>query len=338
MQTEVQSSYQMHGHHRPGGNGQDWNANALSVAKILQKGGKALVVGGHGEMFSQTMRDHPQLIFWSNIESDLDRREVPANVRVIVLTRWVRHHLTDKLIKTARTRRLHVFPMLGPGQVKQLLAEVVQSDLPTEALMETPPAETADADVSTLPDPSAISLPDPTPEAPDSADADRLHSAEEAPTMAKAKANKERGWLKSFIEENVNLKPGMTFADEARRLFALAQKKGLKTTMGSMNQGVRVYGAGKGRPDVKALAKPPAAASKKKDAATRAAVPPTGAVLPSDERLVSDIAEARRMVTEMVDNVKASSDVITEMLDRLQAEIFKRRERSERLKELLSEG
>lgn len=57
-----------------------------------------------------------------------------------------------------------------------------------------------------------------------------------------------RGSLKAFIEAEADLSKGS--ADEARRLLPIAQAKGIKTTFGSLSQGISVAKRKSGRGDI----------------------------------------------------------------------------------------
>jgi len=79
---------------------------------LLEDGGVLLVVGARTTNIDPAWREHPRVVFWDSTDPSTARSDVPTNARAIIYTRWVSHAVTDRLIKTARDRKLTIFPMI----------------------------------------------------------------------------------------------------------------------------------------------------------------------------------------------------------------------------------
>jgi hypothetical protein len=92
---------------------------------LLEDGGLILVVGTRTTNIADEWRQHPRVVCWDSTNATTARNDVPTNTRAIIYTRWVSHQLTDRLIKTARDRKLTLFPMSTTHQINDKIAEVL---------------------------------------------------------------------------------------------------------------------------------------------------------------------------------------------------------------------
>lgn len=67
------------------------------------------------------------------------------------------------------------------------------------------------------------------------------HGAAAAPAEDGERKPMAKGAVKTFVETNLDLSPEKTNAEEARRIFRLAQVHGIETTIGSVQQAITNY-------------------------------------------------------------------------------------------------
>lgn len=112
--------------------------SAVAVTEITRRltaGERVLVVGARLSNLPQSLQEHPQVELWT----DLPRvtPPVPANVRIVLFTKWVGHS-QHKAIRedAARDQSRFVWPkLLGTGELRRLLAP-----LPVVVIPEPAPA------------------------------------------------------------------------------------------------------------------------------------------------------------------------------------------------------
>lgn len=253
------------------------------IARILHDGGKLLIVGGAITEFMPTsLQNHPQVVVWDDEKQGFSNKEVPANARVIMYNRWVSHGTAAKLREAAVSRHALLFPMLKTGEMKRLLAEVIQTE-PAECAA----VETAIAEQKT-----------------------KLQEEKEETTVVQKKISKQ-GELQRFLSRNLDLDIDFSVkgskSDEARRLLPLAQKDGLPTTEASIANAIGII--------VKNLGKEPTKTRpsvEKKTAAT------TGA---SDDfeqldRLIQDAIAAMKLVQEHLPKVRRETGKLRAMREK----------------------
>lgn len=159
---------------------------------------KVLVVGHRGDNFPEPYRGHAQLVFWEADEADA--RPIPASVRMVLVTRFLGHHVYRTLADTCAKRNI-VFGVktMGTGEVKRLL-------LPFVAKARVPEPEDEPTKGETM--------------------------ADETTTAKKFR----QGELKAFVLDHgwdPAVKPRVA---EAKRIHALATAAGYRTTVDSVAQ------------------------------------------------------------------------------------------------------
>jgi hypothetical protein len=89
--------------------------------RSLNGGGKVLVCGCRGSNFTPEWRDDPRFVFWD--QSDIRQiRSIPSGVRLVLLTKFIRHDLRRQIQKLLPSGVEFVNLPLGTGQLKQLIS------------------------------------------------------------------------------------------------------------------------------------------------------------------------------------------------------------------------
>lgn len=199
--------------------------NPELVATILKHGGRLLLVGGDMESLPRPLLEHPQILVWDDTRQNLLNKEIPSNVKVIIYNRWVSHSLVAKLNVAAKQLRAVKFPMQKQREIRELLAHIAQA--------EPQPVSPIDVEVE-------IEKVNKTAE-PAFPEYHEEPEVEETTNMAKTQSKSP---LKDFIAKHMNINLDYSVKGvkitEARRLFEIAEKEGLKTTQGSISQGIYV--------------------------------------------------------------------------------------------------
>lgn len=184
----------------------------VSLHSLVSNGGKVLVVGGSMNPNWATYVKHPQVLFWTGEQKEIRRKlhdnSLPDNVRAVIISRFISHADSSKVIEEARKRRALILGVLNDGEITRKLDEIFTVDtvVHREVPVETP----------TPPKPTPMAV-IPAPE--------RLIAG--------------KGQIKEFIKQNYQ--PGKPNIDEARRLLELATKAGIQTTEGSLAQGIYAF-------------------------------------------------------------------------------------------------
>lgn len=104
--------------------------HVATIAKVVDgikanEHAKVLIVGCRGDNFpDDPWRRHPQLVFWEG--DDTLTKEVPAAVRLILVTRFLGHHSYGKLLKTSQQRNIMFgTKTMGTGEIKDILRPLV---------------------------------------------------------------------------------------------------------------------------------------------------------------------------------------------------------------------
>lgn len=120
----------------------------MSLHNLVADGGKILVVGGMPKNW-QEYRNHPQLEFWSGEAGEIlgvvkskTQNGIPANVKGIIVSRFIPHSVQDLLLPEARKRKIVYFPQKNDGEITKLLDEITS---------ELPKAEAADEKTTRAP-------------------------------------------------------------------------------------------------------------------------------------------------------------------------------------------
>ena len=196
------------------------------IATLMKGGGRILIVGGGTEELPDSITRNPQIIIWDDNKQGIEQKEVPSNVKVIMYNRWISHTNRWRLDNAAKSLR-------AIKEIKELLSEFIQAE-PIEMTKEKVDEVVLDI----------VAREEFIEEKLNETPVEPSETVETNEGLDMSKANGKRGTLKDFIIKHINLntdysKKG-TIAVEARRLFDKAKSSGLKTTIGSMNQGISV--------------------------------------------------------------------------------------------------
>lgn len=195
---------------------------AQMLARLIHSGGKILVAGGTVGDLPSRYTGHPALVIWDDNDQDFSHKEVPANVRAILTTRWISHPNRDRLRVAADRMRALRFPNLRARQIKELLSEIIQE---APEPVETVDAAALDQLVEQL-RPVAATL-----------------TREEEGDSELAKKSPGVGELTAYIAKHLKVDTDWTVRGsirrEGERLLERIKAEGkIKTTPGSVNQAV----------------------------------------------------------------------------------------------------
>ena len=83
---------------------------------------RILIVGGRSTNFPIELRSNPRLTFWDSIDPKTYRHsKIPAGVRVIILTRFIKHKLVRRLDAILPPHVMLVKYWQGTGRIKDIL-------------------------------------------------------------------------------------------------------------------------------------------------------------------------------------------------------------------------
>jgi hypothetical protein len=186
-----------------------------AVKALQTQGGLVTVVLGKGVEAPSDWSYHPRVhwVLSGSINRQMVPGAIPTNTKLMLLTENIDGRVFQPIHDERKRRRL-------PYMIRKS-AEAVADELKHLFPDKYVPAPT-DKVFSPMPDMKA-----PSPEG-----SNGNGNGTDQPSKA------ERGSLKKFLEENANLSASMSTAEEARRLFKMAQIAGLPTTVGSINQGI----------------------------------------------------------------------------------------------------
>jgi hypothetical protein len=109
---------------------------------MLVPHGRVLVVGGRPSNFDDYWLNHPRIVFWNSDSAEVRRCDFPANVRVVVTTRFLGHTPFNNIKREALKRRVPVFGPMNTGQLREKLEEWLPRE---EKLIMTEPTAPAPA-------------------------------------------------------------------------------------------------------------------------------------------------------------------------------------------------
>lgn len=191
----------------------------MALNNLLLNGGRVLIVGGMNKSWS-SYRQVPQFEFWSGDQKEIHRalrdREIPANCKAVVISRFISHSELNRVLSQARKRGIVIFANKADGEVANILDEMTLH-LKNGATMTVQEGERKtpvdSVDTRQLPEATSSMLNLPTPKNPNA----KLHA------------------LIPFVDFN------KSNAENARLLLqGKAKELGLKTTEASIAQYVRV--------------------------------------------------------------------------------------------------
>jgi hypothetical protein len=208
------------------------------------KGGMMAVCLGKGYTIPNDYRFHPQVYL---LDTTLNPGELddllPSQTRLVLMTDKIPQKMYQYLQDTIRKKRLiHIFRKSDPQIAGVLRSAFPKGRVPVmpesngngHGHQAAPPLTAAIEELSEveLSDLERASTPRPVPSPPPSPSPSKGFAG------AKTVEEQGRGAVSTFIRKHVNLKRGS--AEEARRLFAIAQKEGVSTTVGSLAQAIGV--------------------------------------------------------------------------------------------------
>jgi len=191
--------------------------NPELIATILKRGGRVLIVGGETKDLPRPYQEHAQILIWDDDKINILNREIPSNVKVIMWNRWISHSTVARLNNAAKQLHAIKFPMLRSREIKELLSEVVQTD--ALDVPDTVVEEQIEQAIQTTPEIQET-------------------------TVAKHVMLKP-GLLQQFLAKNIDLSVDYSIkgskSKEGKRLFEVAQRDGVKTTIMSITNALGIF-------------------------------------------------------------------------------------------------
>jgi len=217
--------------------------------QLVDGEGCVLVVGGHTH-YSHFPHEH--LLYWSSDRRTIVNRlshthgKLPANVRGVVLTRLVGNSERRRLINVARNNDATVIVTETDAELVHTLtaltARLIKTKRSDPVTTETTNTETTHAEETpeTVETVETATI-EPETVAETSTALPIIAVSEQEDDVAQLHKHKPvRGELTNFIRENADFTLPDGITEEAKRLFPLAHKAGLDTTLGSVTQAIRV--------------------------------------------------------------------------------------------------
>jgi hypothetical protein len=286
------------------------------------------------------MRNDPRLEFWDSTDPKSFRRDLPSNARAVLFTRYISHELNTRLRKQAHKRGIFCQPgMHETGELRVELQRVVDHVPPKRVEPIEDAFERLMAQTEVMVNKVAEHAQEP------------ILTTPAAPAVAEA-APRKRYRIASFIAEHGDLTVTKNRAAEATRVLALMEAHGLKSTMKSVLETMRVMqkkagvvglrrtpprgnGAVTAAPAIapprKIVLPPPVAAARASAPPIllrESAPPPVPAI--QEDALIQAIGEAEHYI----DDMQAAAKLLAELMPRLKAEIAKFRDRQRRAREI----
>lgn len=261
--------------------------NPELVAHLIKQGGRVLVVGGETADLPRAYQEHAQILIWDDDRINILNREIPSNTKVIIWSRWISHTMVARLNIAAKQLHAIKFPMLRPREIKLLLSEIIQSE-PADA--EVLPMETLEKEIENI-----IPLLDMNEEVKDT-------------IVAKQHVKVEMGALQQFYAKHLDIHRDYTVkgskVGEAKRLFEIANREGVKTTLASLANGLGVFikRLDKGR------ATPPKVKTIHVTKSGEVKQPSMNDDFEELERLISDAIVAMKLVQEHLPKVRKETE------------------------------
>jgi hypothetical protein len=256
------------------------------LKRLADQGGRILLVGGE---ITNTLPDHianhPRVTIWDDRKQGIENRHVPGSVKAIIWSRFTSHSIAAKLNNAVKALDALRFPMKTEREIKELMSAFN----PPPALLTSEPV-----------DPPAADQPEP-------------------------KQLQAKGILSTFVATHIDLAKDYTGRGakkvEGERLFALAQKSGVQTTIKSIIQCVGVTTRKMMNPDkpvnvlgrIYPASKPPSADELKQQPAEQ----PKQDDFAELEELIANAIVAMQLVQEHLPKVRKETERLRGLRQRM---------------------
>jgi len=213
------------------------DALQLARAEVMRQGGKITVALGHGIELPEHWHHEPRLHVMNTVGLTYNQlpAAMPSNTRIVILSGNIPGAIYNPIHREIKRRHINYLIRRGLPEVEheleQWLKPVVVDELPPPPLPSEPepppppPPSTLVDDVT--PDATTICVDEPT----------TLDTEKDDMAIKTG----ERGSVTEFVLAHAHLDDARSsIADEARRLFKIAQQIGVKTTVASLAQSISV--------------------------------------------------------------------------------------------------
>lgn len=299
--------------------------------------GKVLVAGVIGDNLPEKYRNHPQVICWTG--NEVEHKEVPAAVRLILITRFNRHVGYGRMHRIAESRDIPCSAKtLGTGEIKRILMPLVERgpvaekeepvSMPEAVPVTMPPAGTLKEALEL----AGAQLTGALAEAHATIESltESAETEQESGELGKRKQVR-KGALGEFLNRHYDI-TATPFNVEAERLEKLARKEGLASSLASIKQGMY-----KLRRELGSKPRRAAAPSTLTRAEIEATAPRSPQRPASAGQLSAQIAKDDATLIEMLEEAERGMSAIAATLALLRETVAQRSKKRAELKALISE-
>lgn len=112
----------------------------MSLHSLVATGGRVVVIGGRMNRQWERWANDPRIEFWTGDRSEIERhlnkgnQNLPTNAHGVILSRFISHAVTTRIMEEARRRRLIIMGPKNDGEVTKLLEEITGDEKPLESL------------------------------------------------------------------------------------------------------------------------------------------------------------------------------------------------------------
>lgn len=181
-------------------------------SSLIASGGKILVVGGNMNPNWARFAQHPQVVFWTGDKAEIQRHlkaehNLPDNTKAVLISRFIGHSESAKVMAEARDRRALIIAPLNDGELTRKLEEIM-----------TPNGDGIAKKVEVV----------------------KAETVVKTETPVKVGLRKPgRGDIQRLLTKHYDSsRPNV---DEATRLLVVARLEGLLTTNESLQQGIYMF-------------------------------------------------------------------------------------------------
>lgn len=112
----------------------------MSLHSLIANGGKIVVLGGRMNPSWQRWEKDPRFVFWTGDRSEIERNFsksegdfLPSNTHGIILSRFLSHATSARVIAEAKRRRVTIMGPKNDGEVTRLLEEITTVPPPVQS-------------------------------------------------------------------------------------------------------------------------------------------------------------------------------------------------------------
>ena len=128
--------------------------DGMGLHNLIAKGGKVVVVGGRMNEQWERYSENPCFEFWTGDPKEIERRfpkggrrNLPSNTRGVILSRFVSHSVSRRIVDEARRRRFVIMGPKNDGELAKLLDQIATEPKKKEQPMSEEAAATQEIEL-----------------------------------------------------------------------------------------------------------------------------------------------------------------------------------------------